>query len=930
MGSTLDGRYAIEQVLGEGPTGVVYAADDVLTNALVAVKVFHPALFTGPHMATNLLRLQRARAYVNDHVVRLRDVVVAGDRVYTVTDRMESPDLKRILVGRGPLLRREIPPIVEGIAAAMAWIHQIGVHGNLKPSNIFIDDAGATRVSDPWFLEGTSTIGPGELVSRSAEWVAPEQLDTGYAERKETDVYGLARIVARLLAGHALQSGASLEAQGVPVTEAVEAVLSHALDAQPEHRHATVSDFWLALQSAWDGDGMRAGATPGRPDRGRSGAGATAPYGAAAASASIAHLAASAAAQGVEAVDDTDSLDEAAAPGSPGAGAGSAAGAGAPDEIDDLGGIEIEEDAGTVVGSATESIPLDEILAMGLDPVLGERIEEVEALVLELDDDTQATAVGPALGVEVEADEVIELDGSDLLSSPSLKLSGADDEIIDLDDGDLIGDDEIEDAEIVFGGAVAADPVPTPRGGRPPATWGAGAEAEVVGGGASLASPPGAPTGLAGASAVAAVTERAASRPIITQSGAAPVSRPATGTSPPALRPTTRGSAVGAAESARGGTPLPGARAVQAPPERRNPMMIIAPLLLIAALALGWYVLKSARDRRQVVPATVSAPAKVSAPATVAAPGGAALSPAVPSAPTAIAPAAAPSAAAGQVAGAALGSEFGQAATDDPTLGIPAAAAAADASAGAAAGPDAGPADGPDAPAVGAPGGPDAATTALAAATDDEGEEEDDSGSEEAEPDVAQKSTGGKLPAGYVLDADSVNCPGGMARIKRKKDVQMADGTSVKAYLVWCIDRYEYPGSGSVPQVDVGLAQAKSLCAGRGRRLCTRSEWRGACGSKYPYGREYDPAACNTVAADFTPRALVAAGSKPGCKSGWGLYDMVGNAAEWTAEGYVNGGSSTKDGESGTCYRSARRTGGGAYVGFRCCADAEPAGRGSR
>ncbi|MCB9729779.1 MAG: protein kinase, partial [Deltaproteobacteria bacterium] len=565
VGSTLDGRYAIEQVLGEGPTGVVYAAEDVLTAAPVAVKVFHPALFSGPHAATNLLRLQRARAYVNEHVVRLRDVVVDEARVYAVTDRMMVADLKRVLVGRGALLRREIPPLVEGIVDALAWIHQIGVHGNLKPSNIFVDEAGATRVGDPWFLEGADTIGPGELVARSGEWVAPEQLDGGAAERKETDVHGLARVVVRLLAGHSLQPGRTLAAQGIAVSEAVEAVLTRALSADPAARHATVSLFWSEFSDAWDGDAMRAGPTTGEglrpPSR------STAPYGTDAVSAAI--LAGELGEGGGADGADDDDVAEA-------------------EVVDDLDGLEIEEDAGVVVGSETESIPLSEILAMGLDPVLGDGIEEVEAVLID------GAAAGQDVAAPGDGPPVIELDGGDVLGSPVEFETLEADEIITLDDADLLDAGLTGETEVVFGGTVAPGASSQGPASRPPASWDSGAEAAVLGGGASAAVAPGEPVGLAGASAVAAVTQRAASKPLRRKS------------------PSEAGhSAVSAAESTRAPAgPAPGSRPVVAAPPRRNPMMVVAPLLLIVALAIGWYVLKSARERRQAPPRAVSAEAR--------------------------------------------------------------------------------------------------------------------------------------------------------------------------------------------------------------------------------------------------------------------------------------------------------------------------------
>jgi len=172
------------------------------------------------------------------------------------------------------------------------------------------------------------------------------------------------------------------------------------------------------------------------------------------------------------------------------------------------------------------------------------------------------------------------------------------------------------------------------------------------------------------------------------------------------------------------------------------------------------------------------------------------------------------------------------------------------------------------------------------------------------------------------MEAADYRCPSGMAKIRSRRKVTLPDGTTKRRKVVWCTDRYEFPGKGALPTTNVTLAAAKTTCRSRGRRLCRRREWRGACGgSKYPYRGDYEASRCNTVAPGGMPRAVVASGSKRGCKGGFGTYDMTGNVAEWTSDGSVNGGSAYKDGKSATCYRSSRRTGGSPYVGFRCCAD---------
>ncbi len=170
-------------------------------------------------------------------------------------------------------------------------------------------------------------------------------------------------------------------------------------------------------------------------------------------------------------------------------------------------------------------------------------------------------------------------------------------------------------------------------------------------------------------------------------------------------------------------------------------------------------------------------------------------------------------------------------------------------------------------------------------------------------------------------DPNKLRCPDGMSKLKKKVPVTLADGKTVDDWEVTCIDRFEFPGAGAPPRTGVDLSGARAACIGKGKRLCTRSEWRRACGGTYPYGKDYDADKCNTAGADGSPKGLVAAGSKRGCMSPSGAFDMVGNAAEWTSDGTVNGGTSLKNGEDATCGSGSRRAGGAPHIGFRCCAD---------
>jgi formylglycine-generating enzyme required for sulfatase activity len=153
----------------------------------------------------------------------------------------------------------------------------------------------------------------------------------------------------------------------------------------------------------------------------------------------------------------------------------------------------------------------------------------------------------------------------------------------------------------------------------------------------------------------------------------------------------------------------------------------------------------------------------------------------------------------------------------------------------------------------------------------------------------------------------------------------------------YCIDLYEFPNQpGKLPKVAAGFSEAESLCKNSGKRLCSEDEWEKACKGpqrlRFPYGQSFDADACNTQDKSDNPRQTTVAGAFTRCRSGYGLWDMSGNAAEWTASPFdaagpekaVKGGHAARPSFDDRC-ASRRKLAPGVHdvkVGFRCCADA--------
>ena len=140
LGTIVDGRYRVLEVIGRGGMGVVYKVEHVRMGKIAAMKVLHRDLADDPDVvqrfereAAAVSRLQHANA------VQVFDFGAAQGALYLIMEYVRGQDLASIVERDGPLPFARAAPLLTQILGALTEAHELGiVHRDLKPDNVLV------------------------------------------------------------------------------------------------------------------------------------------------------------------------------------------------------------------------------------------------------------------------------------------------------------------------------------------------------------------------------------------------------------------------------------------------------------------------------------------------------------------------------------------------------------------------------------------------------------------------------------------------------------------------------------------------------------------------------------------------------------------------------------------------------------------------
>jgi len=264
IGKTIS-HYKILEKLGEGGMGVVYKAQDIQLQRLVALKFLPPHIADHPEEKARFIHeAQSASALNHPNVTTIYSIEGSPEGLFIAMEYIEGKTVKEIVEKEPPSIKKVLEiaiQVCEGLASA----HKKEIiHRDIKSDNIMVTREGQVKIMDFGLakLKGATKLTKTGSTLGTVAYMSPEQAQ-GEEVDQRSDIFSFGVVLYELLTGklpfggehHAAIIYSILNEEPQPiarynnkVSTKLEEIVSKVLAKDREERYQHIDDLLADLR----------------------------------------------------------------------------------------------------------------------------------------------------------------------------------------------------------------------------------------------------------------------------------------------------------------------------------------------------------------------------------------------------------------------------------------------------------------------------------------------------------------------------------------------------------------------------------------------------------------------------------------------------------------------------------------------------------